>query len=97
METSRGLAATALLMLVACGPPSATMVAELPDMVDVGKDAERFALTSANTSVEAEVSAGATFTISFAKASGALEIVVADPTRSQLVQHLRSNDRWSRS
>ena len=53
-------------------------------MVAVAEDAEHFVLTAANTRVEAEVSAGPTFTLSFAKVSGTLDLLIADPTRSVL-------------
>lgn len=53
-------------------------------MVAVAEDAEHFVLTAANTRVEAEVSAGPTFTLSFARVSGTLDLLIADPTRSVL-------------
>ncbi len=84
-----GLRSVALALAVAtsmfaCSPPRATTVADLPEPVVVGPKAERFELSAANTAVEAEVSAGATFTITFGKVTGSLELTVDEPTKSRV-------------
>lgn len=71
-----------VLGLAACSPPRAALVAKLPDRVIVGQGAEHFELSPANTQVEAEVSAGPTFTIAFSQLSGTLDILVSDPKQS---------------
>lgn len=74
----------ALLSVSACSPPKAAMVAELPAAVDVGQSATRYALDGDNATLEAEVSAGPTFTITFSELSGELVMLGDDPTKSTL-------------
>ena len=74
----------ALPPLAGCSPPAATLVGKLPDPVKLSDAAESFTLGSHNTTAEAEVSAGATFTITFSKVAGTLKLDPSDPTRSEL-------------
>lgn len=72
----------AVIGFAACSPPRAALVGDLPEPVVVSQGAEHFELSAANTRVEAEVSAGPTFTIGFDELSGTLDILVSDPKQS---------------
>lgn len=70
--------------VTACGPPRATLLTEVPDAEELGPEADRYALSSTNTEVEAEISAGPTFTLSFSDVEGTLHLDPRDPARTRV-------------
>lgn len=82
---SFGMVVVLGLALQACaGATEATMLTVLPPRVAVADRAERLPLSGDNTTVEADISALASFTIRFSRVAGELVVSPSQPDRTLL-------------
>ncbi|MBW2456188.1 MAG: YceI family protein [Deltaproteobacteria bacterium] len=82
---SFGLVVALGLAVQACGGAAqATMLTVLPPRIEVAERAERLPLSGSNTTVEADISALASFTIRFSRVAGELVVSPSQPDRTLL-------------